>query len=178
MPEVTQTVLPSRPRRLFTFPFVLAIGLLAAVGALMGPGIRLIDLKQDKLALSLRAPLSTLDERAIYPYRVVRRQILDDAIIDALGTDVYLKWTLEDTSVAADDPLRFADLFVTYYTGGSHLVPHTPDVCYLGQGYEPSQSHENREVDVPSLRPDSPRVPLRLCTFSKTAACSHSSCCA
>ena len=44
-----------------------------------------------------------------------------------------------------------------------------PDTCFLGFGYSPSQAHENIDVLVRSL-PEGPRpVPLRVCTFVKTA---------
>jgi hypothetical protein len=90
-------------------------------------------------------------------------------VVDALGTDQYINWVLEDTSVPTADPLRVAYLFVTYDTGGVNLVPHTPDECRLGAGYQPAQPHENVEVNVPHLAPDLASIAVRLCTFVKTA---------
>lgn len=117
----------------------------------------------------MRRALGALDEQTLAPYRVVSRDVLQPEVIDALGTDQYLSWTLEDTSVGADDPLRFAHLFVSYYTGGRMLAPHRPDLCYLGAGYEPAQAHENVELDLGAAGADLAAVPVRVCTFVKTA---------
>ena len=89
-------------------------------------------------------------------------------MVDSLGTDQYVYWLLEDTSVAPLDPLRRAVLFVTYYTGGRDLVPHTPDVCQLASGYQPAQPHEDVQVEVGGPPQASWEIPLRVCTFMKT----------
>ena len=88
---------------------------------------------------------------------------------EALGTSNYLCWVLEDTSVAPRDPLRSVDLFVTYYSGGNDLVPHTPDVCFVGGGYQPAQPHKNIEFELPLDDPRMATIPVRVCTFAKTA---------
>ena len=160
--------------RLVTPPFMVAVILLAAAAVVAQIGARSLRLKLGKQPLPLRVPLARLEERAIAPYRVIRRHVLDPVIVETLGTDQYLNWQLEDTSVPANDPLRFASLFVTYDTGGHNLVPHTPDVCRLGGGYEPAQPHENIEIDVPSLSPHVAALPVRVCTFAKTALYDHS----
>ncbi|UCE59616.1 MAG: exosortase-associated EpsI family protein [Phycisphaerales bacterium] len=154
---------------LFTPPFVLAVVLLGASALLAGPFARSLKFKQAKLPIALRAPLSALRVDALSPYRVVDRTILTPEVVDALGTDRYVSWLLEDTSLSNDDPLRLVSLFVTYYSGGRDLVPHTPDVCYLGSGYEPAQGHENLTVEVASLKPTFASVPVRVCTFVQTA---------
>ena len=58
---------------------------------------------------------------------------------------------------------------LTYDSGGNNLVPHTPDVCWVGGGYEPAQPHENVDLDTPSLLANRSSVPGRVCTFAKTA---------
>jgi hypothetical protein len=105
----------------------------------------------------------------LMPFRVVERHILEPVVVEALGTDQYLNWVLEDTSAPPNDPLRYAQLFVTYDTGGQNLVPHTPDECRLGAGYEPAQPHENTDVKLSSLGSGSMEIPVRICTFVKTA---------
>ncbi len=126
-------------------------------------------LQQDKLPLPLKKPLSTLDESSIVPYRILQRSQLDPLVEEALGTKDYLNWQLEDASVPPTDPLRRATLFVTYDTGGRNLVPHTPDECFLGAGYQPSRPHETTELSIPSLIGRFSRVPARVCTFGRTA---------
>lgn len=170
MLQARQDATCERPTGVFSPPFIIAVTLLGSAAFLAGPGTTWLNLNAVKAALALQKPLGELDEGSLYPYRVVRRQILEDVIVEALGTDLYLKWTLEDTSVDdKNDPLRYAELFVTYYTGGSSLVPHTPDVCYLGHGYSPAQPHGNLAIDVPSLGSSLREVPIRVCTFVKTA---------
>jgi len=150
-------------------PFIVAVVLLGAAAILAGPVASLMDFRQGKAALPLKKPLSAMDVAGLLPYRVVQRQVLESVVVDALGTDQYINWVLEDTSVPTADPLRVAHLFVTYDTGGVNLVPHTPDECRLGAGYQPAQPHENVEVNVPRLAPDLASIPVRLCTFVKTA---------
>jgi len=137
--------------------------------ALAGGATFFSDLKQTKEALPLKAPLAGLDDDELAPYRVLERLSLEPVIIEALGTNEYLSWVLEDTRVPENDPLRVATLMVTYYSGGHVLVPHTPDVCFLGSGYAPAQPHENRSITLGTLPTSENSVPIRVCTFEKTA---------
>ena len=130
-------------------PFVIATSLLAIAWLLAVPIANYFNLKQSKEALSLKAPLSALNPMHLVPYQVVERTVLDPTMQEALGTKDYIQWILEDTRVPQSDPLRFANLFVTYYSGGSNLVPHVPDVCYLGAGYQPTRPHDSVDLDVP-----------------------------
>lgn len=161
--------------RLITRPFLVAVVVLAVTGGLAGPAASWLGIKQGKKTLPLKAALTTLDERALTPYRVINRHVLPPEIVDALGTKEYIYWQLVDTSVANGDPLQRATLFVTYYTGGSNLVPHTPDACFTGTGYELAQPHENITVTLPSLdrNGEAGAIPVRLCTFMKTAVFDH-----
>ncbi len=165
----TQTASRGLVSGVVTPPFLVALLMLGLAAGLSRPVASWLRIKQGKQPLPLKAPLSVLDVEAIAPYRVLQRQVLEPAVVDALGTNMYLSWTLEDTSVPSNDPMRYATLFVSYYTGGHNLVPHRPDVCWLGSGYEQAQPHENMEIDVPSLRPGPTKVPIRVCTFARTA---------
>ena len=155
-------------RRVVTPPFIVAVAMLGAAAVLAGPVADWMQIKREKHPLPLRAQLSALNEDAIAPYRVLKRRVLEPIVVEALGTDMYLSWMLEDTSVPRNHPLRYADLFVPYDTGGHNLVPHTPDVCRLGAGYERAQPHENIEFDLDALKPKWGAVPARVCTFAKT----------
>lgn len=148
---------------------MIAVALLTMTAVLSGPVADCLHIREGKEPLPLRTPLGGLDDRAIHPYRVMARSVLEPEIVDALGTDQYLSWALEDTRVPAADPLRFAHLFVTYYSGGRSLAPHRPDLCYLGAGYEPERAHENIDLDLPAVNDSLRPVPVRVCTFVKTA---------
>jgi len=148
---------------LITLPFGLAVALLGAAVILAGPVSSWMDFQQGKAPLPLKKPLGALDMEGLLPYRAIERQALESTVVEALGTDQYINWLMEDTSVPQTDPLRYAHLFVTYDTGGVNLVPHTPDECRLGAGYQAAQPHENIDIHVPLA------IPVRLCTFLKTA---------
>ncbi len=158
-----------RPSRLMTMPFGLAVALLGTAAILAGPVSSWMDFQQGKIALPLKKPLSAMNLEVLSPYRITERVTLESSVVDALGTDQYIHWTVEDTSVPPTSPLRIGFLFVTYDTGGVNLVPHTPDECRLGAGYQPAQPHENVDISVPALRPSLATIPVRLCTFVKTA---------
>ena len=154
---------------MFTLPFAIALLLLIPAAVLVGPVAKLLNFRQGKAAIPLRKPLSAMAVEALTPFRVVERHVLEPVVVEALGTDQYVNWVLEDTSVAPNDPLRYAQLFITYDTGGQNLVPHTPDECRLGAGYEPARPHENTGVTVDSLPAGPLNVPVRVCTFVKTS---------
>jgi len=169
MQSQTQRAAQSLASSIVTPPFLVAFLMLAAAAILAGPVAKRLNIKHAKLHLPLKARLAALNEKVILPYRIRERHVLEPAVVEALGTVEYLSWALEDTSVPPSDPLRHARLFITYDSGGRNLVPHRPDICYLGAGYEPAQPHENIEIVVPSLAPGSRKLPVRVCTFVQTS---------
>jgi hypothetical protein len=165
MPQTVENAISA----FFRPPFLVAVVLLGTAALVAGPIASRFDLRLSKDPLPLKKPLTALDASSLYPYHIVERHVMPPAVVEALGTDQYVSWTLEDPNRPADDPLRFVNLLVTYYTGGSNLVPHTPDVCYLGSGYSPKQAHENEDVPIRAPGLDVQALPLRICTFVKTA---------
>jgi len=143
--------------------------MLLVAAVLAGPVSRWMNIKLTKKALPLKAPLGSLEAAALAPYRVAERTQLDPVMVEALGTEEYLHWILEDTGLPPDDPARHAILFVTYYSGGRDLVPHTPDVCHLASGYQPAQPHENADLVVHAAGTVPVTIPARVCTFMQTA---------
>lgn len=149
-------------------PFVISVTVLAVVAVgvpLASQQLRLVLAKQP---IDLRMPLHQLDRTRLGPYAFRDQIVLDDNIVNALGTRQYIYWRLEDTSYPPGtvDPRRFADLSVTYYTGQPDPVPHTPDTCLLGAGY----THDdvaNLTMDVPALGVQR-RVPIRVLTSVKS----------
>jgi hypothetical protein len=162
-----------RGATLITPPFAIAVGVLLVAAVLGGPVSDWLDIKLTKKALPLKAPLASLDIAGLAPYSVLQRSRLEPAMVEALDTEEYLHWIIEDTSVPPKDPTRHATLFITYYSGGRDLVPHTPDVCHLAAGYQPAQMHENLEVEIRTLGTEPVKVPVRVGTFMQTAVHSH-----
>lgn len=153
----------------FTLPFVMCLLVLTAAAFGRMAVVRWLNVVTRKEPIPLRKSLSALDKLRLGDYKFLKAHLLSEAIENSLGTDEYIDWVLEDSSVTRRvDPRRYVHLFVTYYTGGPNLAPHTPDVCYLGSGYQPKQAHENRKVAVPALG-EGAEVPVRVCTFCKTA---------
>ena len=77
------------------------------------------------------------------------RAKLTSEMREALGTDQYIHWLLEDTSVSnVNQAGRYVTLFVTYYPLGADQVPHVPEECYSGGGYQQLGS-DSAELIVP-----------------------------
>ena len=146
-------------------PFLLTIVvLLAALG--VRPFLKGTLGSQEKLPVPLRKPLAQLDKNALGPYEFEGRAPVNAAVEESLGTDEYITWGFCDTSVkSAHDPLRHLTLHVAYYTGGRDLVPHTPDQCMKGAGYEPTEA-ANIEIPIELIYQ---RIPLRVLTFEKSS---------
>lgn len=155
--------------RLMTPSFVVAVVVLGLAALLSGPIASWKNFKRQKVALPLRRGFEDLDQTSLAPYRVVKKIELSPEIVEALGTEQYGYWILQDDSVSDNDPLRHAKLSVTFYSASTQMVLHTPDVCALGSGYKQAQPHENQTIDVPNLGPVPVTVPIRVCTFIKTA---------
>lgn len=157
MDESTQQV-----RRFLSPPFVLAVAMLGVAAFLTGPVADLLGFIPFKSELPIRKPLNKLSEASLGGYEIKKRITLTDVVIEALGTEEYISWVLEDPARASDDPLKTARLDVTYYTGGQNLVPHTPDVCMVGGGY--AGTCEPETIGIKSFDLE---LPIRVCTFRK-----------
>lgn len=117
----------------------------------------------------LRQSLKRFDRSALKPYIFNRSLDLSLEEEQALGTSNYIQWILEDTSVTDPrSPLRWARMFISYYTDSPDQVPHVPDVCYLGAGFSIAGSR-NDSFQVPELAElgYDTRVPFRAMTFSR-----------
>ncbi|UCG15535.1 MAG: exosortase-associated EpsI family protein [Phycisphaerales bacterium] len=148
-------------------PFLMCLTVLAAAAVVTGPMARRWEQVFIKEPIHCRKPLDKLRKDALGPYRFIQEQALSAAMISELDTDVYLSWALEDTRERAQSPLRGVHLFITYYTGATNLVPHTPDVCFRGAGYQIKQAG-NTTLKIPGLDPGDAEVPVRVLTFVKS----------
>jgi hypothetical protein len=121
-----------------------------------------------KEAVPLRKPLPELDKTGLGEYTFHSPNILDPAVLGPLGTEEYIDWRFTDTTVESQrDPLRHVRCFITYYTGKPDLVPHTPKVCYLGQGYRSIEDEAlTLRIQEPASAPQD--VPVQAVTFAKS----------
>ena len=114
--------------------FVICVVVLAAAGGVMSK----FHIEQEPWPL--KKPLTLLDQSDLGPYRIVEKAVIDDKdILDALGTEDYIQWVLEDVEAADDSPVCRVVLFVTYYALADR-VPHVPEECYAGRGYKSPES--------------------------------------
>lgn len=155
-------------RRICSTPFLAAVVLLGATAVLAGPMAAWFQLIRHKEALELLRPLQTMDRDGLGPYRVSQVDILRPEELEALGTEHVISWWLEDTRADQSGRRQRAHLLVTYDTGTPSLVPHTPDRCFMAQGYQPAQPHEYREITPAGLPGGIQSIPVRLLTFQKT----------
>jgi hypothetical protein len=116
--------------------FLICAGILALAGVSMSIAIKSFGVYLKKEPLPLKKSLDLLDEKALAPYRVVSTEkIENEEVIKVLGTQDYIQWHLEDDSVPADSAVRCCLLLITYY-GLPDKVPHVPEECYTGSGYQ------------------------------------------
>jgi len=116
--------------------FVICVAVLAVAGAGMSLARKQLGLYLKKEPLPLKKSLDSMDEAKLAPYRVTAKQtIANPEVLKSLGTEDYIEWVLDDPCEPQDSPVRQALLFVTYY-GLPDRVPHVPEECYTGGGYQ------------------------------------------
>ncbi len=116
----------------------------------------------------LRKKLQDFDVSKMWPYKLIKTVKLDSEIVEALGTKDYLQMIFDDTSMKDENaPGKYVSFFVTYYTGSLDQVPHVPDVCYQGGGYDPIGS-ENTYLTLPDLGLKNNKLPVRVLFFRDT----------
>ena len=116
--------------------FLICVGLLAITAGGMSVAIKMAGIYTKKEPLLLKKSLSDMDKSNLAPYKVVAKSKIENQdILNTLGTEDYIQWTLEDTSVPAESKMRFCTLFITYYSLPD-IVPHRPEECYIGGGLQ------------------------------------------
>jgi len=99
-------------------------------------GIAMERVHVEKAPFPLRKSLDLLDENGLTPYKVISREkIRNEEVVKSLGTEHYIQWALEDTDATADSAVRRCLLLITYYELPDR-VPHIPEECYIGSGYQ------------------------------------------
>jgi hypothetical protein len=149
-------------------PFVICVVVLAAASVLAGPVAQKLRIALRKEAAYLRKPLDQVDRSRFGIYEFKDAGILDPAVLPTLGTDTYIDWVFEDRSIDdPKDPFRTVHLFITYYTGGSNLVPHVAEVCYKASGYL-LESTQNEEATLDLDDGSTVKLPFRVASLRKS----------
>ena len=105
-------------------------------GSGMSIAMKKLGVILEKEPLPLKKSLDLLDEGNLAPYKVVSKdKIENEEILKELGTEDYIQWILEDTEASVDSTVRQYMLFITYYKLPDR-VPHVPEECYAGSGYQ------------------------------------------
>jgi hypothetical protein len=107
-----------------------------------------------------------MDKLQLKPYELIQPVPIQADVLNALGTKMYIQWLMKDDSKGRNlKPEDYITLFVTYYTGSPDQVPHVPEECYLGGGY---QKKEDRllEVAIPALG-EGVHIPVHFLLFER-----------
>ncbi|MHC4115260.1 MAG: hypothetical protein ACYSSL_08080, partial [Planctomycetota bacterium] len=105
-----------------------------------------------KYPLPLKKSLELLDENRLAPYEVVlKKKIENEEVLKSLGTKDYIQWILRDRDEPPNSPVHQYLLFITYYQLPDR-VPHVPEECYTGGGYQKITS-ENITFKINSSGP-------------------------
>jgi hypothetical protein len=116
--------------------FLICTAVLALAGVGMSLATQRLGLYLKKEPLPLKKPLDALEEGKLAPYQVTAKiPIENEDIRKSLGTEDYIQWRLEDPREPVQSPVRRLLLFITYYRRPDR-VPHVPEECYSGGGYQ------------------------------------------
>ena len=155
--------------------FVICVLVLAAAGIGMTITMKHLGIILKKDPLPLRESLEFLDEANLTPYHVVppKLKITNDEILEALGTEDYIQWIMEDTEQPPTSPAKRCLLFITYYSLPDR-VPHVPEECWTGGGYQRLRSEDVR-LNIDNMSDCNVNIPAKYLVFgSKTANLSQS----
>lgn len=148
--------------------FLICLAMLSAFAATFhgwrtAKGHRLV-----KAALPLRLPLDQLDHKnRLGHYRFLKATTIQADVINALGTDQYIQWMLEDTRPdRRNQPANLIHCFVTYYTGTPDQVPHVPEECYQASGYN-AVNDEVLDIPITALGEDV-QIPVKLMEMERS----------
>jgi len=146
--------------------FLICAVVLAASAAGMSVATKKLGLYLKKEPLPLKKPLDALEVEELTPYRVTAKEKIENAEIrEALGTEDYLQWVLEDPREPAQSAVREVLVFITYYRLPDR-VPHVPEECYTGGGYQRLNTDAvHFEIGAPDARHT---IPGRYLRFTRT----------
>lgn len=158
----------SRNRTYLQPAFLICATVLALAAGGLPVATRGLGLYLDQEPLPLKKPLDAIDEAALAPYQIVAKQRIENAeVLTALGTADYIQWVLEDPTRPAESPVRRVLLFITYYPAPDR-VPHVPEECYTGSGYQRLETEDISFRVGQEVHPR--RIPGRYLLFGRRGA--------
>ncbi len=142
--------------------FLICALILAVAGGGMSVAIKSFGIYLKKEPWPLKKSLDLLDEKGLAPYTVVSKgKIKSEDVVDTLGTRDYIEWLLQDLDVPDNSAVRYCSLFITYYELPDR-VPHVPEECYMGSGFQKLAS------DSVTLELGTQKIPARYLVFTST----------
>ena len=136
-----------RPASISLAPLVASIAILATSAMALGTVIRVLDLHLTKLPIYPpdNAQMRTLPIECAGWKRLGEDQVLSAEVAEELGTQNYLSRNY----ITDDDNAnpRLLSVHFAYYTGMIDTVPHVPERCMVGNGWD--LTGESRIVAVP-----------------------------
>ena len=151
--------------------FLICAVVLATAGAGMSIAIKSFGVYLKKEPLLLKKSLELLDENGLASYKVDpndKFKIENKGIVKELGTEDYIKWVLEDTDAATNSAVRRCMLFITYYRLPDR-VPHVPEECYAGSGFQRLAS-DRVTLEINNSAGFEKKIPGRYLVFVSTTS--------
>lgn len=103
-------------------------------------GVGALNIYLHKEPVELVAPLHTISNHIGRWKAIDKDQILDEAMIEELGTRKYLQRTY---AIEGSPREGMLNVHLAYYTGMIDAVPHVPDRCMVAAGYNIKTQPEN-----------------------------------
>ncbi len=142
--------------------FLICAAILAMAGSSMSVAIKRFGIYLKKEPCPLKKSLDLLDEKGLAHYKVVsKNKIESEDVVDSLGTKDYIQWILEDLNAPVNSAVRYCSLFITYYELPDR-VPHVPEECYMGSGFQRLASNSV------TLELETQKIPARYLVFTST----------
>ena len=141
---------PHRTGRGKAVAAVLVVGVLALAGGTMEAVIASMDLYLRKLPIDPPGgrQTSAVPRETQHWVSVVADTVEKSEIVDELGTTNYLNRVYrEKLPEDSDETPRSLELHLAYYTGMIDTVPHVPERCFVGAGWD--LKTRPRVVDLP-----------------------------
>jgi hypothetical protein len=126
-----------------------------------------------KLPLPPKHRMQELKQERLVGYKLLRVPPLHSDVQNQLGTDDLVQWLVQEWDPAENRPVGpVVSLFVTYYTGMPDVVPHIPEVCYQGSGFDVVSQTEDSLVISSGGREQT--IPIQVLLFRKAGQFSQS----